>query len=52
MKAWDKDIGIEISNIFFDEKDYIKKNTKKFYFMTFHTKLQRVQNDCVLGTMK
>ena len=29
-----------------------RKNTKVFYFMTFHTKLWWMQNHCVLGSIK
>ena len=31
---------------------YTKTYTKVFQFMTFHAKLQRVQNHCVLGSIK
>ena len=36
---------------FSDTKNYAKKNTKIFWFLTFQ-KLQRVQNHCILGSIK
>ena len=42
---------VDFSHILFDEKLY-KENTKIFQSMTFHTKFQRVQNHCVLGSIK
>ena len=40
-------IDINFSDILLDQKLY-----KIFQFITFHTKLQRIQNHCVLGSIK
>ena len=41
-------VEILILVIFYERKNFMKI----FQFMTFHTKLQRVQNHCVLGSIK
>ena len=38
MRAWYRDSDIDFSGILLDE-NYIKKNTKIFQFIAFHTKL-------------
>ena len=45
IRFWDRE------NILLDEKLY-KEKYKNILFMKLHTKLQRVQNHCVLGSIK
>ena len=57
MKAWDKDIGIEISNIFFDEGLYKEKYKKiLLYDVSYKTstgaKRLRIRYDEIDGFIK
>ena len=47
IRSWDRDIDFKDKT-----KNYTRKNKKIFQFMTFHTKFQRVQNQCVLVSVK
>ena len=51
MRAWDIDVDTDISGILLNDKLYKEKN-ENILIMTFNTKLQRVQNHYILGTIK
>ena len=51
LRPWDRDIDIDFSGILLDEKLY-KEKYENILIMTFHTKLQQVQNHCLLATIQ